>query len=57
MNGDLESTGFTLGKTVPADAKLTDTTYIIGTNVDSDNRKVAITLTSSEGARKKLKSL
>ena len=49
MNGDLESTGFTLGKTVPADAKLTDTTYTIGTNVDSDNRKVAITLTSSEG--------
>lgn len=49
MNGDLESTGFTLGKTVPADAKLTDTTYTVGTNVDSDNRKVAITLTSSEG--------
>lgn len=49
-NGDLESTGFTLGKSVPADAEFTDTTYTVGINVDSDNRKVAVTLTPSEGS-------
>ncbi len=46
-NGNLESTGFTLGTSVPADAVFTDTTYTIG-GAASGNTWVT-TLTPSAG--------
>lgn len=47
--GDLESTGFTLGTSVPADAEFTDTTYTIGVTNDVNNFRTYVTLTPSEG--------
>ena len=49
-NGNLESTGFTLGMSVPANAVFTDTTYTIGQSINGTTGKVDVTLTPSTGS-------
>ena len=49
-NGNLESTGFTLGTSVPANAVFTDTTYTIGQSINGTTGKVDVTLTPSTGS-------
>ena len=49
-NGNLESTGFTLGTSVPANAVFTDTTYTIGQSINGTTGKVDVTLTPSAGS-------